>query len=117
MAEPPVLYLLPDDNELGGFGFGQGSTDGVVNRYQRRGFHRRGAEESNKKSRDALNLRDAKGAYKCHFDPEYDVRNHRHGKSRIHLKVKYSKKKSTKYWMIIFLLFSIVLAMMLWRKV
>jgi len=72
--EQPILFMLPNANEQGGFGFGQGSTDGVINRYQYRGFHRPGAREANAKARNSMNLRHSKGPYKCHFDPEYDVR-------------------------------------------
>lgn len=96
--EQPILYMLPDANEPGGFGFLQGSTDGVINRYQYRGFHRPGAREANKKSRDSLNLRHCKGAYKCHFDPEYDVRthrNHHHKPKKIHFMKKIKQNKKT----------------------
>jgi hypothetical protein len=50
-----------------GLGFGMGSTDGLVNRYQ--GNHR---PESQKAERDLFSLRNFNDAYACHFDPLYE---------------------------------------------
>lgn len=70
------MYEPWSGEDENGLGFGLGSTDGVVNQYAYRGFHRERLAESKKVDRDALSMRNCKGAYKCHFDPEYDIRKH-----------------------------------------
>lgn len=52
-----------------GFGFGQGSTDGVINTYGHRGFARPQLGEYATALRDNFNMRACMGAYACHFDP------------------------------------------------
>lgn len=72
------VYPWSDPEYEDGLGFGMGSTSGVVNKYMYRGFQRPSAPQPSKAARDAFNLRGCKGAYACHFDPEFDVRINEH---------------------------------------
>lgn len=65
-------YFLAASGPYGndnGFGFGKGSTDGVINTYGHRGFARPQRREYSTEQRDNLNMRACMGAYACHFDP------------------------------------------------
>ncbi len=68
MSVTSNTYFLvkPNDN---GFGFGLGSTDGVINTYGYRGFARPALPEYSQKMRDNMNMRACMGSYACHFDP------------------------------------------------
>ena len=77
MQSEGTYALITPPEEDNGLGFMQGSTDGVVNTYGKRGFHRPGAPESSREERDHFNLRDRQygcrnffeSPYACHYDP------------------------------------------------
>lgn len=59
-----------ESNLENGFGFQQGSTDGVYNQYYRGGFHRFQRPEFSRKDRDRFNLKGCNKAYRHHYDPD-----------------------------------------------
>ena len=77
MQSEGTYALITPPEEDNGLGFMQGSTDGVVNTYGKRGFHRPGAPQPTREDRDHFNLRDMQygcrnffnSPYACHYDP------------------------------------------------
>jgi hypothetical protein len=76
-----VLATLPHNIDEQGLGFGQGSTDGVLNTYPRGGFHRRSLPPPSRSARRRFNMRSYRGTNNnnclgltltnaCHYDPE-----------------------------------------------
>ena len=73
--------LISPPEEDNGLGFLQGSTDGVVNTYGKRGFHRRGAPMASRQDRERMNLHDCEYGchnffttpYACHYDPSPSI--------------------------------------------